>query len=558
MKKCMIMIFALFLLMNMIEAEQAINHLEKEVKGVLHTVSPSIVKVISQNHRNYFATGIVLDKNHVITNTIITRYPFKSIIVRSVKGKQYPAEIVGKDNQSSILVLEIGKNDLVPIKHAKNFEVGDWIALVGAFYDKFPAINQGIVSSASEDKVILNAPVVPGISGGAVVNKTGELIGIIRGRFGFTLEPDYTYQDHSSQILVRSPRTRSKDLCIAVPAKKVTRVAEDLIKFGKIRRGWLGVSIDINAENVLVTRVSENSPADKGGIQKGDIILAIDGKAMEKPNDIFAAIKSLRPEQKTKIKILRDNREQVITATIGETKEKEYSVSFYSTTPGTNQYDYSTMPGHVTMVPEKWESIPKLENFVFNLSGSRSLGIETLTLTSELAEKLSVKEGYGLLISKINEKSTARKAGLKVADIIVAVDRQNTKKLTDLRKVLTNVKKEDPFVQIKIYRNGKARDVKVAVEKSPGFGYLFEPFKGIREQFDVEIDEEKTGDHNEIIEIREGYLIINGKRYELDQVKKYKKKIEQLRKERDKYKLEVKKLEEILEREKNRKKKATI
>ena len=108
MKKIIVMIFVILLLMNTMNADQSIDHLEKEVKGVLQTVSPSIVKVISQNHRNYFATGIVLDKNHVITNTIITRYPFKRIIVRSVKGKMYPAEIVGKDNQSSILILKIG------------------------------------------------------------------------------------------------------------------------------------------------------------------------------------------------------------------------------------------------------------------------------------------------------------------------------------------------------------------------------------------------------------------------------------------------------------------
>lgn len=557
MKKIIFMIFVILLLMSTMKAEQSIDNLEKEVKGLLHKVSPSIVKVISQNHRNYFATGIVLDKNHVITNTIITRYPFKRIIVRSVNGKMYPAEIVGKDNQSSILILKIGKNDLKPIKRAQKFEVGDWIALVGAFYDKFPAINQGILSSASEDKVILNAPAVPGISGGAVVNKNGELIGVIRGRFGFTLEPDYTFKDHSSEILVRSQRTRSKDLCVAVPMKKVTRVAEDLIKYGKIRRGWLGVSIDINAENVMVTKVTKNSPADTGGIRKGDIILAIDGKEMKKPNDIFAAIKSLRPEQKSKIKISRDNRSQTITATIGEAKAKDYSVSVYST-PGTNQYYYSTKPGHVAGVPEKWESIPKIENFVFNLSGSRSLGFEALTLTAELAKKLSVKEGFGLLISKINEKSAAEKAGLKVADIIVEVNRQNTKKVTDLRKVLTNVKKDDNLVLVKLYRDGKAREVKVAVEKSSGFGYLFEPFKNIRKQIDIEYDEEKRGAHNEIIEIRGGSLLINGKRYDLDQVKKYKKKIEQLQKERDKYKQEVKNLKEILEREKSRKKKATI
>jgi S1-C subfamily serine protease len=551
------MLFIILLLFNTVKSENSIDHIEKEIKDVLKKVSPSIVKVISQNHRNYYATGIVLDKHHIITNTIITRYPFKRIYIKSVKGESYPAQIVGKDDRSSILILKIGENDLTPIKEAKKFEVGDWVALVGAFYNKFPSINQGILSSASADEVILNAPVAPGISGGAVVNKKGELIGVIRGRFGFTLEHDYTFKDQSSEIYVRSPRSKSKDLCVAVPMKKVTSITNDLIKFGKIRRGWLGVSIDINAGNVMVTRVTKGSPAEKGGILKGDIILSIDEKAIETPNDIFTIIKTLRPEQKSKIKILRDKREKFVTATIGEAQAKDYSLSVYST-PRTNQHYYSIKPEQFVTIPEKWESIPRLENFIFNISGSRLLGIEALPLTPELAKEFSVKEGFGLLISKIYEKSAAEKAGLKAADIIVEVNNQGTKKLVDLRKTLSEVKEDDKVVLLKIYRAGKVRNIKVTAEEAVGFGSLFDPFKKMREEFSLETDKKNVRKHKEIIELQGGNLLINGKTYDLDQVKKYKMEIEKLRKERDIYKNEVKDLKKILESEKNKNKKATI
>lgn len=553
MKKLIIIIFIVFILFSTVKAEDSINSLEKEVKGVLEKISPSIVKVVSRNHRTYYATGIVLDKSHIITNTIITKYPYKSIYIKSVSGEKYPAEIVGKDHKSSILILKIGKNNLTPIKQAGSYEVGDWIALVGAFYNKFPAINQGILSSASEDEVILNAPVVPGISGGAVVNKKGELIGVIRGRFGFVLEPDYTFKDHSGEILVRSPRSRSKELCVAVPMKKVTRLAGDLIKYGKVRSGWLGVSIDFINNEVRVSKVVAGSPAEKGGLRVGDIFLSIDEITIETPEDVVKVVRSLRPEQKSKIKIKRDKQEKILAATIGEAKAKDYRVSLFSA-PG-YQYSYS-IPGQRITIPEKWESIPKLENFMFNISGSRAIGIDALPLTSELAKEFSVREGFGLLIAKVYEKSAAEKAGLRVADILVEINNQKVKRATDLRTVLTGLDEESNRVRVKLYRDGKIKEFELVPKKMAGSGFLFDPLKGMREEFNITIDREKAKKHKEIIELRGGSLVINGKRYDLDQVKKYKQEIENLKNERDKYKRKLKELKEILEREQNSRKKA--
>ncbi len=553
MKKLIIIIFIIFILFSTVKAEDSINALEREIKGILEKVSPSIVKVVSRNHRKYYATGIVLDKSHIITNTIITKYPYKSIYIRSASGEKYPAEIAGKDHKSSILILKIGKNNLTPIKQAGSYEVGDWIALVGAFYNKFPAINQGILSSASEDEVILNAPVVPGISGGAVVNKKGELIGVIRGRFGFVLEPDYTFKDHSGEILVRSPRSRSKALCIAVPIKKVIRLAGDLIKYGKVRSGWLGVSIDFIDDRVKVSKVVPGSPAEKGGLRIGDILLSIDEQTIETPDDVVKVVKSLRPGQKSKIKIKRDNQKKILAATIGEAKAKDYRFSFFSA-PDYN-YSYS-VPGQRITVPEKWESIPKLENFIFNISGSRALGVDALTLTPELAKEFSVKEGFGLLIAKVYEKSAAEKAGLRVADILIEINNQKVKRAIDLRTVLTGLDGKNNRVRVKLYRGGKVKVLELVPGKTAGTGFLFDPLRGMREKFSIKVDREKAKKHKEIIELQGGSLVINGKRYDLDQLKKYKKEIENLKNERDKYKRKLKELKEILEKEKNSKNKA--
>lgn len=557
MKKIFILLFIIFLLFYGAKAETSIDNLEKEVKSVLAKVTPSIVKVVSQNHRNYFATGIVLDKDHVITNTIITRYPFNSIYVKSAKGDKYPAEIIGKDGESAILILKIGKNELRPIKQAKKFAVGDWIALVGVFYNEFPSINQGILSSATDDEMILNAPVVPGISGGAVVNKDGELIGIIRGRFGFTMEPDYTFKDHQAEILVSSPRSRSKDLCYAVPIRKVNRIALDLTKYGRIRRGWLGVTIVTSGKDVIVEQVVGGSPAEKGGIRKGDIILSIDEKIIKTPADVVEVVRLLKPDHKAKIKILRDINEKTILTTIGEGTEKDFSFSFFGT-PGFGPNPFSIKPGPEVTIPERWAAIPKLENFVFQMSGSRSLGIETLTLTPELAREFSVKEGYGLLVSKLYDENAAERAGLQVADVIAAIDNRIIKSVTDLRTALIKPGKEDNAIQLKIYRKGKALEIKAVPNRVGEEEYLYEPYQVKEKEIQAKIaEEELIRKQREIIEFRGGHLYINGKMFDLEGVKEYKIELEKLRKERDKYKKEIEALKEALEREQKKEKKAT-
>ncbi len=557
MKKLFILLFLIFLLFYVTEAETSIDNLEKEVKSVLAKVAPSIVKVVSQNHRNYYATGIVLDKDHVITNTIITRYPFKSIYVKSAKGEKYPAEIIGKDGESAILILKISKNRLSPIKQAKKFAVGDWVALVGAFFNEFPSINQGILSSASDDEMIVNAPVVPGISGGAVVNKEGELIGIIRGRFGFTMEPDYTFKDHQAEILVSSPRSRSIDLCYAVPILKVNRIALDLTRYGRLRRGWLGVTIVSSGKEVVVEQVAGGSPAEKGGIRKGDVILSIDDKIIKTPADVVEVVRLLRPDQKARIKIVRDMNEKTIVTTIGEGTGKDFSFSFFGVPePGANPLTFQ--PGAEVTVPERWAAIPRLENFVFQMSGSRSLGIETLTLTPELAREFSVKEGYGLLISKLHDESAAERAGLQVADVIAAIDNRIIKSVTDLRTTLMKQGKEDNPILLKLYRKGKALEIKVVPNRELDEEF-YKSFQAKETERLAKI-EENSGkkEQREIIEFRGGRLYINGKMVDLEEVKEYTKQLEKLRKERDKYKQEIEALKEALESEQKKEKKATM
>ncbi len=552
MKKLLIIIFLIMIMFFSSRAEKNIAKFEGEVKGVLKTVSPSLVKVVSQNHKKYIATGIAIDRDYVITNLIIVRHPYESIYVSTAAGDRYPARITGKDNESSIMLLKIDTQALTPIKPARQSEVGDWIALVGAFYQKFPSIYQGILSSTSPDELILNAPVAPGASGGAVVNKKGELIGVIRGRFGFVVGPDYTFQDHSAEILLKSPRSQSKDLCYAIPVKKVFRVTDDLKKYGKIRRGWLGVGLLSAGKRVKVGRVSENSPAERAGIRRGDIILSIDSKSIETPRDVSNIIKSLKPQEKARIKILRHDQEKILAANIGEAKERDYRVSVFSSTEDQPFFYSWSQADTESLLPERLESLPSIENYVLNLSGSRTLGVDVMALTPELAEEFKVKEGCGLLISKIFEDSAAQEAGLQVADIIVQANDNKTITISDLRKVLNQLKDEETIL-LTLYQKGKVKKIKVIPDKNKRWGPAADEFTNKLRELNIKIDESRAKKLKERIEVY-------GEREKSDQelLNNYILQIERMKKDQERLNKEIKRLRELLETEKKDRKRATL
>lgn len=550
MRKLVIILFIiLFLFFTLsVHANGAgdLSTVETEVKKILKKTSPSIVKVVSRNHKIYYATGIAIDRNHVISNLLVVRYPYDTIYIKTVAGQKIPAKVIGKDKESSIILLKIDKAALTPIKRAATCEVGDWTALVGAFYNQFPAIAQGIVSSVSDEELILNAPAAPGSSGGAVVNKNGELIGVVRGRFAFASSPDYTYKDHSGEFVIQSSRSRSKDLCIAVPAAKVVRIAGDLKKYGKIKRGWLGVTIIPANGKVKVAQVIENSPAKRAGIRKGDVILAVDGKPIKKPAEVTKIVRSLKPGQKVKIECLRGKARESALVVIGELKDKK------------KIWKFKFPPEKEIVVPEMAGTLPGVENYVFQFVGSRKLGVDVMTLTPQLAKELDVKEGTGLMISKVYKGTAAEKAGLRPADIIVKAGDKTIEKDSDLRRALSTLKDEEA-IAIRVYRKGKLKNIKVVPDKNKKFKVTWDRLQDKLKDIKIKIDEESLLKNEEmeqflkerkkLYEIQEKY----GKEKELirkKELEKYQKVIDKMREEQEKMREEMKKMKELLEEKK--------
>ncbi|UCH94158.1 MAG: PDZ domain-containing protein [Candidatus Aminicenantes bacterium] len=558
MKRLIVLIFIILLVFFATnvkaQTDSDISKFESEVKQILKRISPSIFKVVAENHKKNFAAGIAIDNRHVVSNIKVIHRPYAGIYIETVNGKKFTARVVGKDKYSSLILLKIDKNVLTPIKHARAYEVGDWIALVGAFYKEFPSIYHGILSSALEDQLILNAPVTPGSSGGAVVNKKGELIGVIRGPIGFAFDSDYTFKDHSGEIHIEAPKSQHKDLCAAVPVEKVVDVTNDLIKYGKVRRGWLGVLMDLKDDKVEITNININSPAEKAGLRPKDVILKINGKPIDTTKEVVNLVRSFKPEQKVKIEVLRGKARESALVVIGELKEGKTAW----------KYPFPSKSSKIAAtIPERLETLPRAETFVYHVGGQRKLGVEVMNLTPDLAKEFNIKEGTGLMISKVSKNTAAEKAGFRAGDVIVKAGNKPITKNSDLRNALNELQ-DDEAVVIEVYRKGKRQKIKVVPDKIEGFGVIFDKFRDKLKDFNIRIDEEKKEKIEEAVrrerqklqETREKYL------QEMEMIKKkelekYKAEIEKMRQEQEKMRQEMEKLKQSLEKEKEKKEKET-
>jgi serine protease Do len=526
------------------------------VKDILKKISPSIVKVVSENQKRYIATGIAIDPKHVVSSIIITSHPYETLYVETMEGDQYDATVLGKDQETSLILLQIDGNTLPPIPQGKNLEAGDWVALVGVFYQQFPAIAQGLVSSTSDDQLILNVPVAPGSAGGAVINKKGELIGVLRGRFDFAFSPDYTYRDQSYEFFIRSTRTNNQDLGYAVPISKVTSVVNDLKKYGKIMRGWLGVSLvgRGKTDSVEINDVASNSPAEKAGFRKGDKILSIKDKPVQTSNDVVRIVKALKPGDTIKIEYARGNMKKSAQVLISEPKEH-----FEWRYPAPLPYETGNA-SPLPVIPEIEESFPRVENFVVNFSGSRSLGVDAFPLTPELAEKFNIKEGSGLLISKVHKETAAEKSGFQAADIIIRAGGKIMKQISDLRLALNELR-DNQAVAIDVYRGGKLKTFNVVPGKNAN-KVSSGTYNDMLEMFGDKINDIRTrmGDENrltleEVKKLQKEREKLNSMQENFSQqnelqmrkdaeIKKYREEIDRLKKEQATLKQELEKMKE--------------
>jgi serine protease Do len=363
--------------------------------------------------------GYVITNNHVVSDA-------KEIKVTLYDKREFDAEVIGTDPKSDVAVIRLkgAPNDLHPIEigDSSRIRLGDVVLAIGNPFGVGQSVTMGIVSAKGRadldivdygDFIQTDAAINPGNSGGALVNMEGKLIGI------------------NTAILSRSGGYQG--IGFAIPTNMATPIMESLKKYGKVTRGWLGVSIqDVDQDiamamklptqrGVLIGDVSANTPAAKAGLRRGDVVVKIDGEAMDTTGHFRNAIAAAGSGHKVKMELYRDGKLQALDVELGE-KPGEKQVSSGGT-----------------------KDNPAASNGLDGLSLSE--------LTPELRQHMDLESNApnGLAVMRINPGSPAARAGLRPGDLLLEVNR---KPVSTVRQFEELYGKSKGNVLLLMYRQG--------------------------------------------------------------------------------------------------------
>ncbi|ACO02983.1 MAG TPA: PDZ domain-containing protein [Persephonella sp.] len=271
-------------------------------------------------------SGFVIKKDqkflYIVTNSHVVEKS-KTITVKFYDGYETTGKIVGQDKQTDIAVVKVKIDEktkgIKPLKlgTTKNLKVGYLVISGGSPYNLGHTFTLGIISALNrnlgispyENYIQTDAAINPGDSGGPLLDINGNVIGM-------------------NTAIIQS----GQGLGFAIPIDTVKELSQQLIKYGKVKRGWLGVLVQeidekmkrkLNIDHgVLVIKVFKKSPAKKSGIKTGDIILSINGIRIRDLQDMRQVISRLKPEEKTSVEILRNRKRLIITVVIEEKLDK--------------------------------------------------------------------------------------------------------------------------------------------------------------------------------------------------------------------------------------------
>jgi serine protease Do/serine protease DegQ len=346
-----------------------------------------------QQQKNSLGSGIIIDSTQglVLTNNHVIDKADK-IMVTLHDGRQLNAKLVGADKDSDVAVIQIPAENLtqLPIANSDQLKVGDFVVAIGSPFGLSQTVTSGIVSALGrtglgiegyEDFIQTDASINPGNSGGALVNLRGELIGM--------------------NTAILAPSGGNVGIGFAIPSKMAMNIKDSLVKHGEVRRGLLGVTTQdltpdlINAFNLTnkngaaISRIENDSPAAKAGLEPGDIIVAINGKDIKGSHEIRNIIGLMQINDKVDIDYFRGNEKMHATAVIGK-------------------------PVRPQLTGDKLH--PALKGTL--LSATQKDQVE------------------GVLLEKIDTTSAAWRLGLRPGDIIVSANRYRIHNFDELKQVV--------------------------------------------------------------------------------------------------------------------------
>jgi serine protease Do len=331
------------------------------------------------------------------------------ITVRIGEKTQYKAKIVGTDPDSDIAVIKIDSDKLPYLEFADSdaLEVGEWVIAIGNPFGLSHTVTAGIVSAKGrsgmgllryEDFIQTDAAINPGNSGGPLLNLDGNVVGI--------------------NAAIVSSSGGNLGIGLAIPINMAKSVYNQLINKGTVVRGFLGVGIQDLTGNlatsfglkepngVLVTEVTKDSAAEKAGLKRGDVIVELDGRSVDRTNVLQNKIAMKKPGTAVKIVILRDGNRKELTAELGERSSKEEKLA----------------AGKSQMLEE--------------------LGITVQNLTDDLAGRLGYEGLSGVIVTAVEEGSLAELSGVSAGTLIVEVDRKPVKNTREFKEAIEQAAKE--------------------------------------------------------------------------------------------------------------------
>lgn len=362
---------------------------------------------------------IVSEDGYIVTNNHVIEKAEEIKVLLSNK-RDYRARLIGADPKTDIAVIKIEAKGLAALAwgDSNRLKVGEVVFAIGNPFGLNQTVTMGMISAVGranvgiadyEDFIQTDAAINPGNSGGALINARGELIGI------------------NTAILSRTGGYQG--IGFAVPSSMARQVMDSLVKYKKVVRGWLGVTIqevtsDLAEEfgvkdlkGALVSGVMKGSPAEKAGIRQGDVILQYNGKTVEDTGHLRNMVSQTPIDTRVKVRILRRQKEVETEVTIAELPKKlaESSPRFQSGKPGQKGGESSALAGLVVR-----------------------------ELTPDLARRLGVDDREkGVVAVKVDSGSRVFEAGIRPGDIILQINQKNLSTLEDYNKAVSNIRAKD-------------------------------------------------------------------------------------------------------------------
>ncbi|MCA9470657.1 MAG: DegQ family serine endoprotease [Nitrospirales bacterium] len=350
---------------------------------------------------------IVRPDGYIVTNNHVVEKADELTVLFSDKRK-FPAKLIGTDPKTDLAVIKVDATDLptLPWGDSNALQVGEMVLAVGNPFGLNQTVTMGIISAVGranvgivdyENFIQTDAAINPGNSGGALVNLSGQLIGINTAIFSRT--------------------GGYMGIGFAIPSRMVKNVMESLIGHGKVIRGWLGVSIqeltsdlanqfDVpDTAGALVGDVFSDSPAGRAGVQRGDIIRNFNGKPVRDPTQLRALVAETPPNSEVTMSVWRDGNSLDLQVDIGEMPKDVAELS--------SQPDVESTGNHV-------------------LSG----------ITVEPLPPQKADDGRGVLITRVAPDSSAGQAGLRNGDILLEVNRKSLRNIEDFTAIAGQLDEE--------------------------------------------------------------------------------------------------------------------